>query len=158
MRSSGSRVDIAQKPNKSGQILDQRWKISLVIFTKLIPRRIFFVLQKFWCWWFWYPENPYPPNLGGMGSQGRGRNYENNSDHPHHPYLQKMWPQNMPYNGGPYGIKVGKNQGISTEDMACGPKNMACEPPPFDAIWTVFIGGEGGLSFAETSTRTHERQ
>ena len=29
MRSSGSRVDIAQKPNKSGQILDQRWKIYL---------------------------------------------------------------------------------------------------------------------------------
>ena len=27
MRSSGSRVDIAQKPNKNGQILDQRWKI-----------------------------------------------------------------------------------------------------------------------------------
>ena len=26
MRSSGSRVDIAQKPNKSGQILDHRWK------------------------------------------------------------------------------------------------------------------------------------
>ena len=37
MRSSGSRVDIAQKPNKSGQILDQRWKILFfVIFTKLI--------------------------------------------------------------------------------------------------------------------------
>ena len=34
-------VDIAQKPNKSGQILDQRWQISFVIFTKLIPRRIF---------------------------------------------------------------------------------------------------------------------
>ena len=29
MRSSGSRVDIAQRPNKSGQILDQRWKIFL---------------------------------------------------------------------------------------------------------------------------------
>ena len=29
MRSSGSRVDIAQKPNKSGQILDQRWKSFL---------------------------------------------------------------------------------------------------------------------------------
>ena len=35
---------IAQKPNKSGQILDQRWKIFFVVFTKLIPRRIFFVL------------------------------------------------------------------------------------------------------------------
>ena len=42
-------VIIAQKPNKSGQILDQRWKIFFVIFTKLIPRRIFIVLQQFWC-------------------------------------------------------------------------------------------------------------
>ena len=32
---------------------------------------------------------------------------ENNSDYPHPPYLQKICPQNMPYNGGPYGIKVG---------------------------------------------------
>ena len=32
MRSSGSRVDIAQKPNKSGQMLDQRWKIFFVLF------------------------------------------------------------------------------------------------------------------------------
>ena len=46
MRSSGSRVDIAQKPNKSGQILDQCWKIVCVIFTKLIPRRIFFFIAK----------------------------------------------------------------------------------------------------------------
>ena len=43
MRSSASRVDIAQKPNNSGQILDQRWKIFFVIFTKLIPRRNLFV-------------------------------------------------------------------------------------------------------------------
>ena len=47
MRSSGSRVDIAQKPNNSGQILDQRWKIFLVIFTKLIPRRIFLYCKHF---------------------------------------------------------------------------------------------------------------
>ena len=47
MRSSGSHVYIAQKPNKSGQILAQRWKIFFVSFTKLIPRRIFFVLQTF---------------------------------------------------------------------------------------------------------------
>ena len=46
MRSSGSRVDIAQKLNKSGQILDQRWKIFFVIFTKLIPRRMFFCIAK----------------------------------------------------------------------------------------------------------------
>ena len=46
MRSSGSRVDVAQKPNKSGQILDQRWKICLVIFTKLIPRRNFLLYCK----------------------------------------------------------------------------------------------------------------
>ena len=36
-------MDIAQKPNKSGQILDQRWKICFAIFTKLIPRGIFFL-------------------------------------------------------------------------------------------------------------------
>ena len=46
MRSSGSRVDIAQKPNKSGQILDQRWKIFFVIFTKLIPRKFFVCIAK----------------------------------------------------------------------------------------------------------------
>ena len=34
-------MDIVQKPNKSGQILDQCWKIFFAIFTKLIPRRIF---------------------------------------------------------------------------------------------------------------------
>ena len=39
-------VDIAQKPNKSGQILDQRLKIFFVIFTKAIPRRIFFLYCK----------------------------------------------------------------------------------------------------------------
>ena len=39
-------VDIAQKPNKSGQILDQSWKIFFVIFTKLIPRRMFFCIAK----------------------------------------------------------------------------------------------------------------
>ena len=39
-------VDIAQKPNKSSQILDQRWKIFFVIFTKTIPRRIFFCIAK----------------------------------------------------------------------------------------------------------------
>ena len=46
MRSSGSRVDIAQKPNKSGQSLDQRWKLFFVIFTKLIPRRLFFCIAN----------------------------------------------------------------------------------------------------------------
>ena len=39
-------MDIAQKPNKSGQILDQRWKIVFVGFAKLIPRRIFFLYCK----------------------------------------------------------------------------------------------------------------
>ena len=39
-------MDIAQKPNKSGQILDQRWKIFFVIFTKLIPRRNFFCIAN----------------------------------------------------------------------------------------------------------------
>ena len=45
-------MDLAQKPNKSGQLLDQRWKLFFVIFMKLIPRRIFVVLQKLWCWWY----------------------------------------------------------------------------------------------------------
>ena len=40
-------MDIAQKPNKSGQILDQRWKIFFVIFMKLIPRRIFLYCKNF---------------------------------------------------------------------------------------------------------------
>ena len=62
---------------------------------------------------------------------------ENNPDHPHPPYLKKICPQNMPYNGGSYGIKVGENQGISTENMAYGPN--------FYGIRTVFIGGGGGL-------------
>ena len=39
-------MDIAQKPNRSGQILDQHWKIFFAISTKLIPRRIFFCIAK----------------------------------------------------------------------------------------------------------------
>ena len=39
-------MDIAQKPNKSGQILDQCWKIFFIIFTKSIPRRVFFCIAK----------------------------------------------------------------------------------------------------------------
>ena len=38
-------MEIAQKPDKSGQILDQRWKIFFVILTKLIPRRIFCIAK-----------------------------------------------------------------------------------------------------------------
>ena len=58
----------------------------------------------------------------------------------------------MPYDGGSYDIKVGQNQGISTENMAYGPQNMAYEPP-FYAIWTVFIGGGGGLWFVDPFPR-----
>ena len=57
-------------------------------------------------------------------------NCENNSDHPHPPYLQKICPQNMPYNGGLYGVKVGQNQGVSTEMWHTHPKTVAHEPPP----------------------------
>ena len=39
-------MDMTQKPNKSGQILDQRWNIFFVIFTKLIPRKNFFLYCK----------------------------------------------------------------------------------------------------------------
>ena len=42
MRSLGSSVDIAQKPNKSGQILDQRWKILFVMSMKLVPCKILY--------------------------------------------------------------------------------------------------------------------
>ena len=37
----------------------------------------------------------------------------------------------MPCNGGSYGIKVGKNQGISTENMAYGPNFYGIRTPPF---------------------------
>ena len=36
----------------------------------------------------------------------------------------------MPYNGGPYGIKVGQNQGTSTENMAYGPQEYGIRTPP----------------------------
>ena len=55
----------------------------------------------------------------------------------------------MPYNGGPYGIKVPYNQGISTENMAYGPKNVAYKPPHVYAKCTVSIVGGGGLQFVE---------
>ena len=84
---------------------------------------------------------------------------ENKSDHPHPRYLQKVCPQNMPYNGGPYGIHVGQNQGISTEIMAYGPKNMAYEHPfmpyepflwgmgvVFDLLISFLQVGEGGIA------------
>ena len=45
---------------------------------------------------------------------------------------KKICPKNMPYNGGPYGIKVGWNQEISTESMAYGPpKIWHTNPLPF---------------------------
>ena len=69
---------------------------------------------------------------------------ENNSDHPHPPYLQKICPKNMPHNGGLYGIKVGSNQGISTENMAYGPQIWHTDPPVY-ATRTNFMGGGGGL-------------
>ena len=43
----------------------------------------------------------------GKGPHSHTFSLENNSDHPHPPLLQKICPQNMPYNGGPYGIEVG---------------------------------------------------
>ena len=39
-------MDIAQKPNKSGQILDQRWKILFVIFTNINSSQDFFLYCK----------------------------------------------------------------------------------------------------------------
>ena len=46
----------------------------------------------------------------------------------------------MPYNGGPYGAKVGWIQGISTENMAYGPQNMAYKPPPFMPYEPFLLG------------------
>ena len=46
MRSSGSRVDIAQKPNKSGQILDQRWKMFFCNFYEINSSQDFFLYCK----------------------------------------------------------------------------------------------------------------
>ena len=47
-----------------------------------------------------------------------------------HPHIcKKDAPQNMPYNGGPYGIKVGQKQGISTENMAYDPPKWHTNPP-----------------------------
>ena len=54
-------------------------------------------------------------------------------------YLEKICPKNMPYNGGPYGIKVGQDQGISTGNTAHGPKNMAYKPP-FYAFEPFLLG------------------
>ena len=55
MRSSGSRVDIAQKPNKSGQILDQRWKI-FCNFYEINSSQDFFCIAKIlvlMVWGYW---------------------------------------------------------------------------------------------------------
>ena len=46
----------------------------------------------------------------------------------------------MPYNGDAYGIKVGWDQRISTENKAYGPKNMAYEPLPFMPYEPFLLG------------------
>ena len=43
MLSSGSRVEIAQKPNNSGQILDQRWKILFCNYYEINSSQDFFL-------------------------------------------------------------------------------------------------------------------
>ena len=40
----------------------------------------------------------------------------------------------MPYNGGLYGIEVGYNQGIPTENMAYGPQKIWHTDHPFCAV------------------------
>ena len=70
----------------------------------------------------------------------RKRMVENNSDHPHPPYSQKLCPQNMPYNGGAHGIKVGENQGISTESVACGANFYGIRTPPFMPYEPFLLG------------------
>ena len=54
--------------------------------------------------------------------------------------------------GGSYGVEIPWNEGISTENVVHEPTFTPYElrllwhtNPPFYAIWTVFIGGGGGL-------------
>ena len=72
--------------------------------------------------------------------------FENNSDHPHPAYLQKACPQ-ICHERDLYGIKIPENQGISTEDMAYRPQNMAHELPLLCHMNLLL--GWGGLQFAE---------
>ena len=58
----------------------------------------------------------------------------------------------MPYNEGSYGVKIPWNKGICTENVVHEPTFMAYElrllwhmDPPFYTVWTVLIGGGGGL-------------
>ena len=51
MRSSGGRVDTAQKPNKSGQILDQRWKIFFCNFYEIHSNRGYSLFACNLTWW-----------------------------------------------------------------------------------------------------------
>ena len=46
MRSSGSRVDLAEKPSKSGQILDQHWKLFFGNFYEINSSQDFFLYCK----------------------------------------------------------------------------------------------------------------
>ena len=46
----------------------------------------------------------------------------------------------MPYNGGPYGIKVGWGQGISTENMAYGPPFYGIRTPLFMPYEPFLLG------------------
>ena len=46
----------------------------------------------------------------------------------------------MPYKGGLYGIKVGSNQGISTENMAYGPPFYGIRTPLFMPYEPFLLG------------------
>ena len=59
---------------------------------------------------------------------------------PHPPYLQKICPQNMPDNGGPYGIKSVKIKGFLQKIWHTYPQNMAYEPPPFMPYEPFLLG------------------
>ena len=87
-----------------------------------------------------------PPTLPILGDDII---FENNPDHPHPPYLQKRCPKICHTMGVRTAEKSLEVQGMSTENMANGPQNMASEFPPCYAIWTVFIRGGGGLYFVE---------
>ena len=68
---------------------------------------------------------------------------ENNSDHPHPPYLQKIRSQNMPYNGGLYGIKSRLKSRDFYRNMAYGPQKYGMRNPPFLCHMNRFYWGWG---------------
>ena len=72
---------------------------------------------------------------------------------PHHPYLQKTCPQNMPYNGGLYGIKSVTINGFLQKYGLRTPKIWHANPPfmPYEpfllGVGVVFNLLKNGCNF-----------